>query len=67
VARGGDVDLAVLAADCGYADQAHLSRAWCRFTGLPPRRWMAAEHPMLRPDADGFRFVQDDDAGPGPR
>jgi AraC-like DNA-binding protein len=59
VARGGDVDLAALAADCGYADQAHLSRAWCRFTGLPPRRWMAAEHPMLRPDADGLRFVQD--------
>lgn len=59
VARGGDVDLADLAADCGYADQAHLTRAWTRFTGLPPRRWMAAEHPMLRPDADGLRFVQD--------
>jgi AraC-like DNA-binding protein len=59
VARGQDVDLAVLAADCGYADQAHLTRAWSRFTGLPPRRWMAAEHPMLRPDADGLRFVQD--------
>jgi AraC-like DNA-binding protein len=65
VARGGDVDLAVLAADCGYADQAHLTRAWRRFTGLPPRRWMAAEHPMLRPDADGLRFVQDAAAGPG--
>jgi len=59
VARGGDVDLAELAADCGYADQAHLTRAWTRFTGLPPRRWMVAEHPMLRPDADGLRFVQD--------
>jgi AraC-like DNA-binding protein len=59
VARGAGVDLAVLAADSGYADQAHLSRAWRRFTGLPPRRWMAAEHPMLRPDADGLRFVQD--------
>jgi AraC-like DNA-binding protein len=65
VARGGDVDLAVLAADCGYADQAHLTRAWRRFAGLPPRRWMAAEHPMLRPDADGLRFVQDAAAGPG--
>jgi AraC-like DNA-binding protein len=59
VARGRDVDLAVLATDCGYADQAHLTGAWRRFTGLPPRRWMAAEHPMLRPDADGLRFVQD--------
>ncbi len=42
-------DLAALAAATGYADQAHLTRDWRAFTGLPPLRWLAAE----------FGFVQD--------
>jgi len=40
-ARGvsdGDVDLARLAADLGYADQAHMSRDSVRLTGMPPAR-----------------------------
>ncbi|MGY1673099.1 helix-turn-helix domain-containing protein [Geodermatophilus sp. SYSU D00710] len=41
--------LADLAATTGYADQAHLTREWRAFTGLPPQRWLAAE----------FGFVQD--------
>ncbi len=45
-------DLAGLAAATGYADQAHLTRDWRAFTGLPPLRWRAAE----------FGFVQDSPA-----
>ena len=67
VARGGSPDLAGLAATCGYADQSHLTREWRALTGLPPRRWLAAEHQLLRPDADELlRFVQDGTATDGP-
>jgi AraC-like DNA-binding protein len=31
--------LAGIAAEAGYADQAHMTRAVTRLTGLPPRRW----------------------------
>jgi AraC-like DNA-binding protein len=48
-ARGGAPDLAALAAAGGFADQAHLTREWRAFTGLPPTRWLAEE----------FRFLQD--------
>jgi AraC-like DNA-binding protein len=34
----GEVDLARLAADLGYADQAHMSRDSVRLTGMPPGR-----------------------------
>ncbi len=37
--------LARLAADCGYADQAHLSREFTEMSGLSPRQWLAAETP----------------------
>jgi len=43
VGAGGSADLAALAAFCGYADQAHLSREWRALTGLPPSRYLAAE------------------------
>ncbi|GJG89132.1 hypothetical protein tb265_43130 [Gemmatimonadetes bacterium T265] len=33
--------LAALAAECGYADQAHLTREFTTFAGEPPRRWAA--------------------------
>ncbi|MVA75383.1 helix-turn-helix domain-containing protein [Auraticoccus sp. F435] len=48
-ARRGHVDLAVLAAACGYCDQSHLTREFTRFAGSPPTRWLAAE----------FRNIQD--------
>jgi len=34
----GEVDLARLAADLGYADQAHMTRDSVRLTGMPPGR-----------------------------
>jgi AraC-like DNA-binding protein len=37
----GQVDLARLAADLGYADQAHMARDSVRLTGLPPARLAA--------------------------
>jgi AraC-like DNA-binding protein len=48
VATGGPPDLAALAAVSGYADQAHLTREWRDFTGLPPSRWLAAEFGFLQ-------------------
>lgn len=35
--------LADLAADLGYADQAHLTREWHALAGCSPRQWMAEE------------------------
>lgn len=37
----GEVDLARLAADLGYADQAHMARDSVRLSGLPPARLAA--------------------------
>jgi AraC-like DNA-binding protein len=34
-------DLARLAADLGYADQAHMTRDCVRLTGMPPARLAA--------------------------
>ncbi|HET9875253.1 MAG TPA: hypothetical protein VFQ37_05735, partial [Mycobacterium sp.] len=36
-------DLAGIAADTGYCDQAHLTREFVRFAGVPPRAWLAEE------------------------
>lgn len=47
--RCGSVDLAAVAADAGYSDQAHLTPEFTRFAGAPPRRWLAEE----------FRNIQD--------
>ena len=52
VAAGGAPDLASLAVATGFFDQAHLTRGWRAFSGLPPTRWLAAE----------FGFVQDTQA-----
>ncbi len=46
--------LAQIAAECGYADQAHLTREWRDLAGTTPSAWMAAELP----------FVQDSDSEP---
>jgi AraC-like DNA-binding protein len=43
--------LADVAAECGYADQAHLAREWRALAGRPPSRWRVE---------DDFAFVQDD-------
>ena len=49
VRQRGRVDLAAVAAETGYCDQAHLSREFVRFAGVPPRRWLTEE----------FRNIQD--------
>jgi AraC-like DNA-binding protein len=49
VRRYGAVDLAAVATYTGYSDQAHLTREFVRFAGVPPGRWMAEE----------FRNIQD--------
>jgi AraC-like DNA-binding protein len=42
-ARAGRPNVAGVAAECGYFDQAHLIRDWQQFTGLAPTEWIAAE------------------------
>jgi AraC-like DNA-binding protein len=49
VRRCATVDLAAVAASTGFSDQAHLTREFARFAGVPPRRWIAEE----------FRNIQD--------
>ena len=41
--RAGRPNLAGVAAECGYFDQAHLVRDWQQFTGLAPTPWIEAE------------------------
>jgi AraC-like DNA-binding protein len=53
--RRGPVDLATLAAECGFYDQAHLSNEWRALAGCSPRTWIAEELP----------FLQDSGAAPG--
>lgn len=55
--RSGRVDLAAVAADAGYWDQAHLTREFGRFAGVPPRAWLAEE----------FRNIQDGGHSSGSR
>jgi AraC-like DNA-binding protein len=40
--------LADVAAACGYADQAHMTRDWNTFTGTSPRAWIVNELPFLQ-------------------
>jgi AraC-like DNA-binding protein len=40
--------LAEVAARCGYADQAHLSREWTVLAGCPPTTWLREEFPFLQ-------------------
>lgn len=44
--------LSSVAAACGYADQAHMTREWNGFTGTSPSSWMSSE---------AIAFVQDND------
>ncbi len=45
--------LAQIAAECGYADQAHLTREWREFAGQTPSAWMAAELPYTQDTVSG--------------
>ena len=47
--------LATVAAECGYADQAHMARDWRELAGCSPSEWLAAEV---------LPFVRDDEASP---
>lgn len=40
--------LAEVAADCGYADQAHLTREWKALAGCPPTTWLREEFPFVQ-------------------
>ena len=40
--------LAEVAAACGYADQAHMTRDWNTFTGTSPKDWIANDLPFLQ-------------------
>lgn len=50
--------LAWVAAECGYADQAHLTREWVQLAGSSPTAWLAAEE---------LPFVQDEPPPDVPR
>ena len=55
--RGGSLDLAALAAECGYADQPHLDREFRAFAGTSPSGWIAEEFPNIQ--AGGHRYARD--------
>lgn len=40
--------LAEVAAACGYADQAHMTRDWKAFAGTSPKDWIINELPFLQ-------------------
>lgn len=46
--EGGEVDWAALAADLGYADQAHLTRDFTATLGVPPSQYARASGPRPR-------------------
>jgi AraC-like DNA-binding protein len=48
----GTRPLAEVAADCGYADQAHLTREFCDLAGDPPTTWRREERPFIQDLAD---------------
>ena len=55
--RGGDLDLADVAASCGYADQSHLDRDFRAFAGTSPSGWIAEEFPNIQ--AGGHRYARE--------
>ncbi len=50
--RRGRLDLASLAIECGYYDQAHLSNEWRALAGCSLRTWIGEELPFLQDDDD---------------
>jgi AraC-like DNA-binding protein len=57
IIRRERLSLAEIAAECGYADQAHMTREFQALAGASPRAWLANEH---------LPFVQDEDSSGGP-
>jgi AraC-like DNA-binding protein len=55
--RGGALDLAAVAAECGFADQPHLDREFREFAGTSPSGWIAEEFPNIQ--AGGHRYARD--------
>jgi AraC-like DNA-binding protein len=55
--RGGALDLAAVAAECGFADQPHLDREFREFAGTSPSGWVAEEFPNIQ--AGGHRYARD--------
>jgi transcriptional regulator GlxA family with amidase domain len=55
--RGGALDLATVAAECGFADQPHLDREFRDFAGTSPTGWIAEEFPNIQ--AGGHRYARD--------
>jgi AraC-like DNA-binding protein len=47
-ALAGEVSVATVAAETGYADQAHLAREWTRFAGCSPTEWVRREFPIVQ-------------------
>jgi AraC-like DNA-binding protein len=58
-AFGLALDLAGIAADCGYFDQSHLDRDFRAFAGCSPTRWLADEFRNIQ----AFALPADDDGG----
>jgi AraC-like DNA-binding protein len=46
LARRGNAPWAAIAADCGYADQAHMIRDFGEFAGTSPADWLASASPQ---------------------
>jgi AraC-like DNA-binding protein len=47
-ALDGEVSVATVAAETGYADQAHLAREWTGFAGVSPTEWVRREFPIVQ-------------------
>jgi AraC family transcriptional regulator len=45
--RSKDVPLCQIALDCGFCDQAHMSRLFRAVVGSPPNRWRREQTPAL--------------------
>jgi transcriptional regulator GlxA family with amidase domain len=55
VRRRTPIDLAAVAMDAGYSDQAHLSREFVRFAGVSPRRWVVEEFRNIQDGGHSFK------------
>jgi AraC-like DNA-binding protein len=53
--------LAQVALECGYYDQAHLTREWYALAGCSPGRWIARELPFLQDYELGGRDNESDE------